>query len=276
MLNVQPSGRPSAPQRPETGAEEPVVQVHNLTYAFPGSDPVLQDLSIDFRPGSITSIIGPSGCVKSTLLYLLAGIYQPISGGIQWSESDQNRVPITMMFQKDTLLPWLTAAKNVELYSVVGRHKPPKSEAKQRVKELLELAGLTAAADRYPHQLSGGMRRRAMFLSAIAPSPRVVLLDEPFSSLDEPTRISIHQDVREIAHKADITVILVTHDLAEAVSMSDDVVVMAAHPGRIVRHETIDLGDERDMFSLREDPRFLELYGDLWHGLKSQIRGDAK
>jgi ABC-type nitrate/sulfonate/bicarbonate transport system ATPase subunit len=182
-----------------------------------------------------------------------------------------------MLFQRDTLLPWLTAEDNIGLHFKFASSKVPKDEVRRRVAELIQLAGLEGAEKKYPYQLSGGMRRRVAFLSAVAPLPRTLLLDEPFSSLDEPTRVAIHQSIFDIVKRYRISVVLVTHDLAEAISLSDRVVILSARPGTICGTHAVEFGSKRVMLELRENPRFLELYGELWHELRRQITlGDKK
>jgi ABC-type nitrate/sulfonate/bicarbonate transport system ATPase subunit len=138
--------------------------------------------------------------------------------------------------------------------------------------ELIKLAGLDGFEGLYPYQLSGGMRRRTAFLSSVAPFPRVLLLDEPFSALDEPTRIGLHQDVFDIVRRYAITVILVTHDIAEAISLSDEIVLLSKGPAVVRSIRRVPFGNERQMLDLRKMPEFLELYGELWDELSNEIK----
>ena len=187
-----------------------------------------------------------------------------------------------MVFQRDTLLPWLTVADNVRLFTRFRRHgltrtipfvgrRPRASEIDARVDELLRLAGLTESRDRYPNQLSGGMRRRLAFLVAVAVGPDLLLLDEPFSSVDEPTRVGIHQDVYRITRLMGMTTILVTHDLAEAITLCDQILILTKTPAVIANTHTISFGGERQMLAIRETPEYLDYYGHLWHDLSEQI-----
>jgi ABC-type nitrate/sulfonate/bicarbonate transport system ATPase subunit len=204
------------------------------------------------------------------LLSLVAGLKRPESGTIDWNEEQvADRHRLALVFQRDTLLPWLTAAENVGLFYRYHRHH--KGEVGAWVRQLMELAGLTSFASAYPRYLSGGMRRRVAFLTAVASKPAVLLLDEPFSSLDEPTRLSIHQDVLEIIRRLNMTVLLVTHDLAEAISLSDRVVILTNRPATVFHQHLIPFGRNRDVLSLRETSEFLTIYGALWHGLSLQI-----
>jgi ABC-type nitrate/sulfonate/bicarbonate transport system ATPase subunit len=175
-----------------------------------------------------------------------------------------------MVSQKETLLPWLKVKDQVALHFRLRRqHKSVRVRA--WVQDLLGLVGLGDFQDAYPYQLSGGMRRRVAFLTAVAPIPQVLLLDEPFSSVDEPTRLIIHQDVFDITRQYEITTVLVTHDLAEAMSLSDEVVILTRGPGRVAATHTMPFGPERDIVALREQPEFLELYGKLWRELGLQL-----
>jgi ABC-type nitrate/sulfonate/bicarbonate transport system ATPase subunit len=181
---------------------------------------------------------------------------------------------MTMVFQVDTVLPWLTAADNVALYFKLGRagRRVDKAVARQRVEALFRMVGLEDFKRSYPYQLSGGMRRRIAFMTAVAPEPAVLLLDEPFSSLDEPTRVAIHQDVLRIMSDQDMTVVLVTHDLAEAITLCDEVVILTARPGRVLsRHRVPFPRQGRNAIDLRHSREFLDLYAVLWEELGSQI-----
>jgi NitT/TauT family transport system ATP-binding protein len=230
----------------------------------------LEDVSFDLPAATNLAVIGPSGSGKSTLLHLIAGLIEPTEGEIhQRTEAERGKHFLSLVFQKDTLLPWLTVEKNVALYSKFGRHD--KKGVKSRVAELLALGGLEKAAHKYPYQLSGGMRRRAQVLAAVAPSPRLLLLDEPFSSLDEPTRVRLHQEVFDIAALMEMSIVLVTHDLAEAISMSDEVLILSANPGKVFSRYPVPFGRPRSMSQLRESPDFLRLYQQLWHDLQTQI-----
>jgi ABC-type nitrate/sulfonate/bicarbonate transport system ATPase subunit len=142
--------------------------------------------------------------------------------------------------------------------------------------ELLAMAGLEGFEKAYPYELSGGMRRRVAFITAMAAQPRLLLLDEPFSSLDEPTRVAIHQDVLEIVRRLGTSVVLVTHDLAEAASLCDRILILTARPGRVAVECDVPFGPERDMLALREQPDFLALNGRLWHDLSRQIEAGKR
>lgn len=259
---------------PAVAAGEALLNVDNVSFAYPGGTPVLDHMSIAVPVGSITGVVGPSGCGKSTLLALLAGLLQPGTGRIVWSRDEVQppRHPLTMMFQKDTLLPWLTVEDNIGLHFRVSKSRLDKTEQKRRIAELVRLAGLEGAERKFPYQLSGGMRRRTAFLASVAPHPRTLLLDEPFSALDEPTRIGIHQDIFNIVKREGITVLLITHDLGEAISLSDQVMVLTSQPATVFKRFDIPFGADRNFLALREHPDFLALYGQVWEQLAVQIQ----
>lgn len=229
----------------------------------------LRDLSLSIAAGNVTGVVGPSGCGKSTFLYLLAGLLAPTSGTVRRRPPPEGAHPLTMVFQRDTLLPWLTARENVGLY--FRFHRAPRSDVRRTVDRLLQMVGLEEFADAYPYQLSGGMRRRVALLAGFAPKPSMMLMDEPFSSLDEPTRVAVHQDLLRIIRQSEMTVVLVTHDLAEAITLCDEIVIMSARPGRVVSRHPVPFGRERDVLALRQTPEFLSLYGALWRELGEQI-----
>jgi ABC-type nitrate/sulfonate/bicarbonate transport system ATPase subunit len=231
----------------------------------------IDGLSLDVPAGSTVGVVGPSGCGKSTLLGLVAGRYRASAGRVSIEADASGRHLRAMMFQKDTLLPWLTVEQNASLYYRFKRRG--RAGSRERIQELLRVANIADFKDAYPYELSGGMRRRVAFVATVAPAPQVLLLDEPFSALDEPTRIAIHQDVFKIIRDLGMTAIIVTHDLAEAAALCDRVYVLTGRPGRTFSEHDVPFGRERDMLALRETPEFLDLYARLWHDLSQQIRG---
>jgi ABC-type nitrate/sulfonate/bicarbonate transport system ATPase subunit len=174
-----------------------------------------------------------------------------------------------MVFQEDTLLPWFRVRDNVGLYFKL--HHKRGADVSKHVAGLLKMVGLSGFADYFPSQLSGGMKRRVSMLTAVAPLPDLLLLDEPFSALDEPTRIAIHQDLYRLIKEFGISAVLVTHDLAEAITLSDRVLMLSGAPARIISEVTVPFGHERDLMDLRGSPEFLRLYGHLWNELKREI-----
>ena len=174
-----------------------------------------------------------------------------------------------MVFQEDTLLPWLRVRDNVGLYYRFKHERGP--QVAEHVNEMLGMVHLRDFADYYPSQLSGGMKRRVAMLTAVVSRPDLLLLDEPFSALDEPTRIGIHGDLYMLLRRLKISAVLVTHDLAEALTLSDRVLLLSRAPARIVTEYRPPFGIERNMFDLRAKPEFLDAYGKLWSQLKEQL-----
>jgi len=264
---------PTAP--PRRGAATPLVSVRDVSFAYPNGVLAVTNVNFDVHPKGITSIVGPSGCGKSTLLRLISGLGVPTSGEVLRDESLNRDSAVTMVFQTDTLFPWLTVEHNTEVYARFLPMKQRRAEAaarRQRTEHLLEMVGLSKFAKAFPYQLSGGMRRRLAFVSAVASSPRLLLLDEPFASVDEPTRIQIHQDILRIIREQEMTVVLVTHDLAEAISLSDTVLILTRGPGSVFKEHPIEFGIERDVLTLRQGQEYLGLYGELWEELALQIK----
>jgi len=246
-----------------------LVSLKNIGFTYGGLTRAIDDISIELLPGETLSVVGPSGCGKSTLLRIVAGLRQPTDGTVVRHDFGRDRHDCSMVFQEDTLLPWLTVEDNVALYYRFNGARGVAVTA--HVAELLKMVKLTDYARFYPYQLSGGMRRRVAVLTAIAPQPHLLLLDEPFSALDEPTRIAIHTECHMLLKRLDITAVLVTHDLAEAISLSDRVIILSRPPAVIVEELPIPFGSSRNMYDLRDNPEFLELYGRLWRKLKEQI-----
>ena len=204
------------------------VQLDSVERTFPTQDAartVLSDVTVDIRPGEIVAIVGPSGCGKSTLLRLIGGLDSPTAGTIALDDKQVSGHDdaTAIAFQEPRLLPWRTIAQNVALGLPRGTRK---TEAKQRVAELLDLVGLTHAAGQRPREVSGGMAQRASLARALARSPQVLLLDEPFGALDALTRLKMHDLLLDIHRAQPTTVILVTHDVEEALYLADRVLML--------------------------------------------------
>ncbi len=195
----------------------------------------LTGVSLDIQKGEFISLLGPSGCGKTTLLRIVANLLKPTSGEvlIEGSTTEAARLnrKYGMVFQSPVLYEWRTVRKNIELPLELMKVK--KEDRKARAEKMLDLVGLTKFADHYPHQLSGGMQQRVGIARALAIRPEILLMDEPFSALDEFTREKLHEDLLRIWSKTNKTVIFVTHNIAEAVFLSDRVCVLSPHPGRL-------------------------------------------
>jgi NitT/TauT family transport system ATP-binding protein len=216
----------------------------------------------------VVALIGPSGCGKSTLLNIGAGLYAPSEGAafVDGEKVEGPNAHVAFMLQKDLLLPWRTVAENVMLGAEI--HGQPRPQRRERAQELLDGFGLAEFAGRYPHQLSGGMRQRAALARTLAVDPSVLLLDEPFSAVDAQTRMVLQGDLARTLTRAGKTALLITHDLFEAVTLSDRVLVMSARPGRIVEEMTIDLPARHDPLARRRDPRINEYVARLMDRLQ--------
>jgi len=233
-------------------------------------------VDLDIAQGEFVSLVGPSGCGKSTLLNMIAGFITPTRGEIVVDgRAVHGRLPDALgyIFQKDTLLPWYTVSKNIALgltfHGIVGQ------QAERRVARLLEMGNLQGFGQAYPHQLSGGMRRRVALLMSLAVEPRILLLDEPFGALDMHTRAHLHRELAQLWRSLGQTVVMVTHDLDEAVLLSDRVVVLSGPPSRVLMQESISLPHPRDVFTVRETPAFAEHCRRIWHVLGEQFRALA-
>ena len=248
----------------------------DVGFTYPTGTVALAGLDLIIPSGRVTGIVGPSGCGKTTVLKLLARLAVPTAGRVALMvDASEDRHDVAMVFQKDTLLPWLTVTENVGLY--YRFHRPAnRQQVKKEIQELLAMVGLEQFANAYPSELSGGMLRRVAFLAAVAPRPQLLLLDEAFSSLDEPTRVLIHQEVLRIVRHLGMTMVLVTHDLGEAISLSDQVVILSARPGHVTSVYEMPFGDDRNVLELRDQPQFLRLYGQLWHDLSKEIVGSQQ
>jgi len=228
------------------------------------------DITASFAKGEFVSIVGPSGCGKSTFLHMIAGFTKATRGQIVLGGGISGRGKLGYIFQKDTVLPWYTVRQNVSLGpSFIGK---PAKEISARVDELLEMAHLRAFAGSSPHPLSGGMRRRVALLMGLANDPELLLLDEPFSALDTHTKTHLHRELLEIWRKLGQTVIMVTHDLDEAVTLSDRVIVLSSRPSSILLDERIDIPHPRDVFTVRQTEMFTRHFTRIWSVLGQQFR----
>lgn len=217
----------------------------------------IEDVDIALDDGEVVSLIGPSGCGKSTLLNIGAGLYAP-SVGEAYVDGERVQGPnshVAFMLQKDLLLPWRTIEQNVMLGAEI--RKLDKTKSRQKARELLHAFKLGEFAERYPHQLSGGMRQRAALARTLAVDPSVLLLDEPFSAVDAQTRIMLQHDLAQTLMTAKKTALLITHDLQEAVILSDRVLVMSRRPGKIIDEIRIDIPDRDHPLKRRNDPKVI-------------------
>ena len=236
------------------------LEYRNVTMRFKesgsgGALTAVQNVNLRVRDGEVVSLIGPSGCGKSTLLNIGSGLTAP-SEGDAFVDGERVTGPnahVAFMLQKDLLLPWRTIAENVMFG--VEIQGAPHPECKRRAQALLENFKLAEFSGHYPHQLSGGMRQRVALARTLAVDPHVLLLDEPFSAVDAQTRMILQRDLAQTLKKAGKTALLITHDLSEAVTLSDRVLVMSRRPGTIVEEITIDMPQRENPIARRHDPK---------------------
>ena len=242
-----------------------------LSYHTPGGEtPVLDDISFSLEQGTFTAVVGPSGCGKSTILNLISGLIRPESGRvfIEGKSLSQSELNIGYMLQKDHLFEWRTVESNV----LLGLEIQHKADAKNRarVDRLLKAYGLSPFKHSRPSQLSGGMRQRAALIRTLALDPALLLLDEPFSALDYQTRLSVSDDIWQIIRREKKTALLVSHDISEAVSMADQVIVLTRRPARIRRVIPIAFKlPERTPMASRDMPEFKQYFNLIWKELNS-------
>ncbi len=259
----------------------PALIVWGLTKTFRGrAGPVdaLKEVSFNVMPGEFVALVGPSGCGKSTLLSIVAGLESPTTGrvvidGRSIVEPGPDR---GMVFQRDNLFPWLTVRENVRYSARLKSIRRTLSGAKRqdfdaRCDQLIDIVGLSKFAKSYPSELSGGMRQRAALARALANQPRVLLMDEPFGALDAQTREEMQELLARLSERQGTTTLFVTHDVEEAVLLSDRIIVLAPHPGRIAREIKVDLPRPRTL-EMRLEPAFSSVRADVLESLYSRQR----
>jgi NitT/TauT family transport system ATP-binding protein len=251
------------------------VEFDRITCTFAGkagSYTAVKDTTLSVGEGEFVSVVGPTGCGKSTLLNVAAGLLRPSSGVVRvFGEplAGVNR-RAGYMFQSDALMPWRSAIGNVTA-GLQFRGVAP-AEARRQGEAWLERVGLSGFGDRYPHQLSGGMRKRTALAQMLILDPQILLMDEPFSALDIQTRQLMENELLELWNADRKSVIFITHDLEEAIALSDRVVVLSAGPAtRPIGEFAIDLPRPRDVSDIRHSPRFIELHDRIWHAMKEEV-----
>jgi NitT/TauT family transport system ATP-binding protein len=256
-----------------------ILEVDKLRKSHPNHDGankedlvVIDDVSFDVQEGEFVTIIGPSGCGKSTLLSIIAGLESYDSGDIvvKGHRIGPTGPDIVIIFQEESLFPWLTVEENVEFG--LKQKGIPKEERKRIAREYIELVELTAFAQSRVHQLSGGMKQRVAIARGLALNPRILLMDEPFGALDARTRQILQNEVQEIHEKTKKTILFVTHDVREAVSLGDRVIVFTSRPARIKQQYIVDLQRPRDS----EDPALIGIINSIMREIKEETTIDAE
>ncbi len=250
----------------------------NISCTFRSRDDATQrytavsDTTLRVRAGEFVSVVGPTGCGKSTLLNIGAGLMLPSSGSVKVFGQPLSGINSRAgyMFQAEALMPWRSALDN-EMVGLLYRGVSER-EARAQAQAWLERVGLGGFGDRYPHQLSGGMRKRAALAQVLVLDPDIILMDEPFSALDIQTRQLMENEVLDLWAAKKKAVLFITHDLDEAIAMSDRVVVLSAGPGtHPIGEFEIDLPRPRDVAEVRSDPRFVELHRQIWDVLREEV-----
>ena len=236
----------------------------------------VQGASFEILDGEFVALVGPSGCGKSTILNMIGGLVTPTAGGV---EIDGVRVATSVprqvgyVFQKDTVYPWRTVARNIAVG--LEYRGVPRAEAQRRVRDAIALAGLNGFEDAFPATLSGGMRQRVALMRTLVIEPQILLMDEPFGALDTHTKLNLHAELLALWEGRQQTVVFVTHDLSEAITLADRIVVMTRRPGRIKLIHEVALPRPRDVIQLRERDEYAREYGAIWHVLGEEFAGRA-
>lgn len=253
----------------------PIVEFRNITkwFAKDGRRTLALDgAELAIEEGQFVSVVGPSGCGKSTLLNLAAGL-SPASGGqvlYRGRPVTSINTSVGYITQRDNLLPWATVHENIVLGLKIRRVS--KDRQRELAEHFLRLTGLSDFAGHYPEELSGGMRKRAALARTLIYSPEMVLMDEPFSALDAHVKLLLHEELLRIWERNRTTILFITHDLEEAITLSDRIFIMSARPGRVKMAMDITLPRPRDPFSLHTTPEFNSIYATLWETLKDDLR----
>ncbi|MDQ1120017.1 MULTISPECIES: ABC transporter ATP-binding protein [Pseudoxanthomonas] len=256
---------------PQFHPAETMVAIDKVTMSF-GDFTAVREVDLQVGNGEFVAIVGPTGCGKSTVLNAVAGLLTPASGGITIDGVPVKGVQksVGYLFQQDALLPWKTALQNVEL-GLRFRGMAAR-EREERARAWLAKVGLSGFEHRYPHQLSGGQRKRVQMAQALIVEPKVILMDEPFSALDIHTRHLMQNELLRLWQEDRRSVVLITHDLEEAIALGDRVVVLSAGPAsRVVRSFDVDLERPRNVAEIKLDQRFTDLYRDIWACLRGEV-----
>ena len=265
-MTISPPSSPTAPALALSGVTCTFTDKHDASQRYTA----VADVTLTVGAGEFVSVVGPTGCGKSTLLNVAAGLLAPSRGTVHVFGQPLAGINTRAgyMFQSESLMPWRTALQNV----MAGLEFRGVPDARAQAEAWLKRVGLGGFGDRYPHQLSGGMRKRSSLAQTLALDPDIILMDEPFSALDIQTRQLMENEVLALWAEKKKAVLFITHDLDEAIAMSDRVVVLSAGPAsHPIGEFTIDLERPRDVAEVRATPRFLELHGAIWNVLREEV-----
>jgi len=250
------------------------IAVQDLSKVFEvraASTRALAGVNLTVGDGEFLCILGPSGCGKTTMLRIMAGLETPSTGAVDMRRSGDPHRPLnSMVFQEQSLFPWLTVLDNVAFG--LEMRGVPRRERYERAKVFLETVGLAAFRSHYPHQLSGGMKQRASLARAFVNDPEVLLMDEPFASLDAQNKLLLQEELLKIWEQNKKTVVYITHSIDEALTLGDRIVVMTAAPGKVKEIIDVDFGRPRDVFEIKAKPQFGEMSLHIWRVLESEVR----
>ncbi len=252
---------------------ETKIRIRNLTKEFKTKDrtvTAIDNISIDISPGTFFMIVGPSGCGKTTLLRIVANLETPTGGSIEIVQNDKSKPGNSMIFQGDSIFPWMTVWDNAA-YGLRMR-KVPETQVKEVVGHYLDRTGLAHFARAYPHQLSGGMKQRVSIARAFANDPEILLMDEPFSALDEQNKTLLQEELLRIWDETKKTVLFITHSVDEAVTLGDKIMIMTAQPGRAKAIIDVPFERPRHVLALRTKPEYGELVYRIWGYLREEVQ----
>jgi NitT/TauT family transport system ATP-binding protein len=251
------------------------IQLRGVTKRFltpsGGVYTALRDLNLSVEPGEFCAVVGPTGCGKSTTLALISGLEPPSEGEVEVFNKPVSGIAegIGYVFQSDAVFPWKTVLENVA--AGPRYHGASTKEAREGARDWIQRVGLAGFEDRYPYQLSGGMRKRVALAQSLINGPRILLMDEPFSALDVQTRTLMENELLSLWSASSASVVFVTHDLEEAISLSDRVFVMTAGPGTVKSTYKVELPRPRNVAEIRFQPRFVEIYEEIWKDLRDEV-----
>ena len=246
----------------------PAIRIRDLRKTF-GQLIAIDGVSVDIAHGEFFMIVGPSGCGKTTLLRILAGLESVTSGTIEIATPNSQRPVNSMIFQGDSIFPWMTVWDNAAYGLKMRRARP--ATIKDVVGHYLARTGLTRFAKYYPHQLSGGMRQRVSIARAFANDPEILLMDEPFSALDAQNKLLLQEELLHIWEEHKKTVVFITHSVDEAVFLGDRIMVMTAQPGKVKMFVPVPLARPRDIMELQKMPQYGELIAHIWSSLREEV-----